>query len=208
MEDWMNDPELSQLPPMTTPASDLKGLAARESAIPSHYALSLSDIKAQRTAQTATTAQTAPTATTAPTAQTATTAPTAPTASPQRAPIIESVELEELTEQGVTLFRRVAELVRRIAERGDSMDHSALESLALRLETLQPKRSTPTRAEQRSRRQRAFDVARELRDEGKTWAQVASALNARGYRGKRGQKWQGASIRQATLRDEGATDED
>lgn len=88
------------------------------------------------------------------------------------------------------------------------MDHSALESLALRLETLQPKRSTPTRAEQRNRRQRAFDVARELRDEGKTWAQVASALNARGYRGKRGQKWQGASIRQATLRDEGATDED
>ena len=196
MEDWMNDPELSQLPPMTTPASDLKGLAARESAIPSHYALSLSDIKAQRTAPTA------------PTATTATTAPTAPTAPPQRAPIIESVELEELTEQGVSLFRRVAELVRRIAERGDSMDHSALESLALRLETLQPKRSTPTRAEQRNRRQRAFDVARELRDEGKTWAQVASALNARGYRGKRGQKWQGASIRQATLRDEGATDED
>jgi hypothetical protein len=199
MEDWMNDPELSQLPPMTTPASDLKGLAARESAIPSHYALSLSDIKAQRTA---------PTAPTAPTAQTATTAPTAPTAPPQRAPIIESVELEELTEQGVALFRRVAELVRRIAERGDSMDHSALESLALRLETLQPKRSAPTRAEQRNRRQRAFDVARELRDEGKTWEQVASALNARGYRGKRGQKWQGASIRQATLRDEGATDED
>ena len=193
MEDWMNDPELSQLPPVTTPASDLKGLAARESAIPSHYALSLSDIKAQRTAQTAPTAPTAPTTTTAP---------------PQRAPIIESVELEELTEQGVSLFRRVAELVRRIAERGDSMDHSALESLALRLETLQPKRSTPTRAEQRNRRQRAFDVARELRDEGKTWAQVASALNARGYRGKRGQKWQGASIRQATLRDEGATDED
>ena len=193
MEDWMNDPELSQLPPVTTPPSDLKGLAARESAIPSHYALSLSDIKAQRTAQTAPTAPTAPTTTTAP---------------PQRAPIIESVELEELTEQGVSLFRRVAELVRRIAERGDSMDHSALESLALRLETLQPKRSTPTRAEQRSRRQRAFDVARELRDEGKTWEQVASALNARGYRGKRGQKWQGASIRQATLRDEGATDED
>ena len=202
MEDWMNDPELSQLPPMTTPASDLKGLAARESAIPSHYALSLSELRAQRTAQTA---PTAPTATTAPTAPTATTAPTAP---PQRAPIIESVELEELTEQGVSLFRRVAELVRRIAERGDSMDHSALESLALRLETLQPKRRTPTRAEQRNRRQRAFDVARELRDEGKTWEQVASALNARGYRGKRGQKWQGASIRQATLRDEGATDED
>lgn len=196
MEDWMNDPELSQLPPMTTPASDLKGLAARESAIPSHYALSLSELRAQRTAPTA------PTATTAPTA------PTAQTAPPQRAPIIESVELEELTEQGVALFRRVAELVRRIAERGDSMDHSALESLALRLETLQPKRSTPTRAEQRNRRQRAFDVARELRDEGKTWEQVASALNARGYRGKRGQKWQGASIRQATLRDEGATDED
>ena len=190
MEDWMNDPELSQLPPMTTPASDLKGLAARESVIPSHYALSLSELRAQRTA---------------PTAPTATTAQTAP---PQRAPIIESVELEELTEQGVSLFRRVAELVRRIAERGDSMDHSALESLALRLETLQPKRSTPTRAEQRNRRQRAFDVARELRDEGKTWEQVASALNARGYRGKRGQKWQGASIRQATLRDEGATDED
>lgn len=193
MEDWMNDPELSQLPPMTTPASDLKGLAARESVIPSHYALSLSELRAQRTAPTA------------PTAPTATTAQTAP---PQRAPIIESVELEELTEQGVSLFRRVAELVRRIAERGDSMDHSALESLALRLETLQPKRSTPTRAEQRNRRQRAFDVARELRDEGKTWEQVASALNARGYRGKRGQKWQGASIRQATLRDEGATDED
>ena len=205
MEDWMNDPELSQLPPMTTPASDLKGLAARESAIPSHYALSLSDLRAQRTAPTAPTASTAPTATTAPTAPTA---PTAQTAPPQRAPIIESVELEELTEQGVALFRRVAELVRRIAERGDSMDHSALESLALRLETLQPKRSTPTRAEQRNRRQRAFDVARELRDEGKTWEQVASALNARGYRGKRGQKWQGASIRQATLRDEGATDED
>ena len=193
MEDWMNDPELSQLPPMTTPASDLKGLAARESVIHSHYALSLSELRAQRTAPTA------------PTAPTATTAQTAP---PQRAPIIESVELEELTEQGVSLFRRVAELVRRIAERGDSMDHSALESLALRLETLQPKRSTPTRAEQRNRRQRAFDVARELRDEGKTWEQVASALNARGYRGKRGQKWQGASIRQATLRDEGATDED
>jgi hypothetical protein len=197
MEDWMNDPELSQLPPMTTPASDLKGLAARESAIPSHYALSLSELRAQRTA---------PTATTAPTAPTAPTATTAPTAPPQRAPIIESVELEELTEQGVALFRRVAELVRRIAERGDSMDHSALESLALRLETLQPKRSAPTRAEQRNRRQRAFDVARELRDEGKTWEQVASALNARGYRGKRGQKWQGQAIRQATLRDEASAE--
>lgn len=185
MEDWMNDPELSQLPPMTTPTSDLKGLAARESTIPSHYALSLSELRAQRTATTAT---------------------TAPTAHPQRAPIIESVELEELTEQGVSLFRRVAELVRRIAESGDSMDHSALESLALRLETLQPKRSAPTRAEQRNRRQRAFDVARELREEGKTWEQVASALNARGYRGKRGQKWQGQAIRQATLRDEASAE--
>jgi len=184
MHDWMNDPELSQLPPMTTPTSDLKGLAQRESAIPSHYAMSLSELRAQRTAPTA------PTASTAQPSQ------------PKRAPIIESVELEDLTEQGVALFRRVAELVRRIAESGDSMDHSALEGLALRLETLQPKRSAPTRAVQTSRRQRAFEVARELRNEGKTWEQVASALNARGYRGKRGQKWQGQAIRQATLRDE------
>lgn len=196
MHDWMNDPELSQLPPMTTPTSDLKGLAQRESAIPSHYAMSLSELRAQRTAPPAPPAPTAPTAPTAQPSQ-----PSQPS-QPKRAPIIESVELEDLTEQGVALFRRVAELVRRIAESGDSMDHSALEGLALRLETLQPKRSAPTRAVQTSRRQRAFEVARELRNEGKTWEQVASALNARGYRGKRGQKWQGQAIRQATLRDE------
>lgn len=195
MHDWMNDPELSQLPPMTTPTSDLKGLAQRESAIPSHYAMSLSDLRAQRTAPTAPTTQ-----------------PSQPRqpSQPQRAPLIEPHEIAELTEQGALIFQQVAKLVRRVAESGDSVDHSALEGLALRLETLQPK-SAPTRAEQRNKRAKALELARSLRAEGKMWEEVASTLNAKGLRGKRGQKWRGASIRQATLRDEAdkaASDED
>jgi hypothetical protein len=57
--DWMNDPELDQLP--TSPKQNLDGLkqlAARESsandlpapAVPSHYAMSMAELKAQRAA--------------------------------------------------------------------------------------------------------------------------------------------------------------
>lgn len=178
MQDWMNDPELAQI---SEQKSDWSGLAQREApqAIPAHFATSLSELRAQQEAQRA-----------------QITAPSKPQRETPTAPIIEPHEIEGLTEQGVALFGRASELLRRIAETGNSVDHSALESLARRLETLRVAPDTT------SERQRMLDVARQLREDGLQWKEAADVLNERGYRGHRGQEWQGASLRRAVLRDE------
>lgn len=150
----------------------LEGLAAREMAavpIPSHYALSLSELRGEQGVRGADTSH-----------------PLSTRPDPPKFPELpELPELPDFPEHPVAAPRGavngwaslrglIASTLREIASSGESWEHARLESLARRVESL---RLTPTSLEPRSSNPMCAHV-RMRRDEGAQWAEIAVELNA------------------------------
>jgi len=180
----MHDPDDLTLPPTVRSRDEgldgLEGLARRESApIPSHYALSLADLRA---------AQPAP-----PQVQPAPVAPVEPVApalAPAPAPVapVEPLTLVDGEWSDVAslfdLLPRISATLRRVAEGGD---RAALESLALRVDSIE--RGDPVLA-----------LIRERRRGRVAYAQIAAELNERAdaeprYATPSGVAWTSARLR-------------
>lgn len=153
------NPEDHMLPPSVSPTRaeelrGLEGLASREAQIPipSHFALSLNELRAQ--------AQ--PTATAHP-------LPTPPDPEPEespREPLVFAVETWADVPTFEALIPRIAEQLERIAESDSPIARSTLLGLARRLSSIEV--GDP-----------ALRLARQRRAEGMRWRAIAEELNAR-----------------------------
>lgn len=185
------NPEDHELPPHLTPTRaeelrGLEGLAQREAQIPAHFALSLSELRAQTQAKPATPTPTesvqvvqAPSVTAEPQAE--------PTPS-ELEPLVYPVETWADVPTFEALIPRIAEQLERIAESDSPIHRSALLGLARRLSAVEV--GDP-----------ALRLARQRRLEGKRWRAIAEELNERIERGEtrftrpNGQTWSENNLR-------------
>lgn len=163
------NPEDYQPPPTLSPerAEELRalhGFASREAPIPSHFAVSLSELRAQAQAPQP---QAEPTVT----AHTATViADSAPEGSTCE-PLVYPVETWADVPTFEALIPRIAEQLERIAESDSPVHRSALLGLARRLSSIEV--GDP-----------ALRLARQRRLEGKRWRAIAEELNERIEKGE------------------------
>lgn len=200
--DWMNDPELDQLP--TTPRTDndaLKQLAAREAtandlpkpAVPSHYATSMADLKAQR-AQVTKNPAPPPPVQPAPT-------PVQPAPAPATVTNQALIELGTLvgiaqsSEHPEVMLLECARVLERIGEElGAAPAFSYIAGIL---------RETHERATERANPHNRFgavEYAIQLRQKKHTWDDVVRLVNEAGYRNQRGDLWKFHALRRSTER--------
>jgi hypothetical protein len=167
------NPEDYQPPPSLSPerAEELRalhGFAGREASIPSHFAVSLSELRAQTQAQ--------PSKPSEPQAEpvTAHTATVIADSAPDRStcePLVYPVETWADVPTFEALIPRIAEQLERIAESDSPIHRSALLGLARRLSSIEV--GDP-----------ALRLARQRRLEGKRWRAIAEELNERIEKGE------------------------
>ena len=162
------NPEDYQPPPSLSPerAEELRalhGFAGRESPIPSHFAVSLSELRAQAQAKP----QAEPTVTTHTATVIADSAPDQSTCEPLVYPVETWADVPTFE----ALIPRIAEQLERIAESDSPIHRSALLGLARRLSSIEV--GDP-----------ALRLARQRRLEGVRWRAIAEELNERIEKGE------------------------
>lgn len=206
-QDWMNDPELDQLPTTTMQQradrlDGLKALAEREQpqappSVPSHYATSLSDLR-RRTKSAVLPTPPVPVPNPAPNPATPTSAAPNP-AVPTPAVRLASLELKNVVdmdrkalERGKLLPECADALIILGAELGieDTMEHIA----EVLREAYRQRLPNP------NDRYSALERALELRETRLSWEKVVSQLNAEGYRNQQGEPWKMHALRRACER--------
>jgi hypothetical protein len=160
------NPEDYTLPPSVSPTRaeelrGLEGLAQREAQIPSHFALSLNELRAQAQAQPA------QSVTANKVTASADPEPHQPTCEPLVYPVDTWVDVATFD----ALIPRIAEQLERIAESDSPVHRSALLGLARRLSAIEI--GDP-----------ALRLARQRRLEGVRWRAIAEELNERIEKGE------------------------
>jgi hypothetical protein len=200
--DWMNDPELDQLP--TSPKQNLDGLkqlAARESsandlpapAVPSHYAMSMAELKAQRAATLPTSHPVQP----------APAKPAKPAPAPAPATITSTALIELSTLVGIAqssespeaLLPECARLLERLGE-----ELGAVSAFGYVAGILRDSHERATEKASPHDRFGAVELAIELRQKRHTWDEVVRMVNEAGYRNQRGGLWKFHALRRSTER--------
>lgn len=219
--DWMNDPELDQLPTAhrTEQLENLKLLAEREQPqtpptqtpppqVPSHYVTSLTDLRKPRNAVLPTPPIPVPNPPPKPKSEasvpTATPVTLIPTPPPNGAGVSPSVRLASLE------LKNVVDMDRRSKERGKLLPECADALMILGAElgiesTMEHLAEVLRSAYQQSRpnpndRYSALERAFELRATKLSWEKVVHTLNAEGYRNQQGELWKMHALRRACER--------
>jgi len=218
--DWMNDPELDQLPTAqrTEQIENLKLLAEREQPqtpptqtppqVPSHYVTSLTDLRRPRNAVLPTPPIPVPNPPPKPKSEasvpTATPVTLIPTPPPNGAGVSPSVRLASLE------LKNVVDMDRRSKERGKLLPECADALMILGAElgiesTMEHLAEVLRSAYQQSRpnpndRYSALERAFELRATKLSWEKVVHTLNAEGYRNQQGELWKMHALRRACER--------
>lgn len=202
--DWMNDPELSQLPATDLSAraeqlEQLKQLAEREHnaaepQLPPHYALSMSELKAARAKQAAASAQA-----TQVTATQVTASPTTAKQEPEKQKSAfagtQSAAIAQLASSIETLPTAITMLEELGAELGIT---AATVAIAEVLRTYHTLVSSPAHPNDRFG---MFDFATQLRKDRVRWEKVTEQVNEAGYRNRNGGLWSMPSLRRALDRE-------
>jgi hypothetical protein len=166
------NPEDYQPPPALSPerAEELRalhGFASREASIPSHFAMSLSELRAQAKPSEPQAKPSEPTVT----ANTATVITDSEPDQSTYEPLVYPVETWADIPTFEALIPRIAEQLERIAESDSPVHRSALLGLARRLSAIEV--GDP-----------ALRLARQRRLEGKRWRAIAEELNERIEKGE------------------------
>lgn len=220
-QDWMNDPELDQLPTAqrTEQLENLKLLAEREQPqalppqVPSHYVTSLTDLRKPRNAVLPTPPVLVPNPPPKPKSEAPTATPIQaneapvtliPTPPPNSAGVSPSVRLASLE------LKNVVDMDRRSKERGKLLPECADALMILGAElgiesTMEHLAEVLRSAYQQSRpnpndRYSALERAFELRATRLSWEKVVAQLNAEGYRNQQGEMWKMHALRRACER--------
>jgi len=203
----MNDPELDQLPTTdmsarTEQLEQLKQLAEREHnaaepQLPSHYALSMAELKAQRAKQAAATQ--AATATQAAQATLATANQATENQEPEKQKITFAgtrlQELAQLFAQPDTLPTAATMLEELGAELGITVVTAAVAKV---LRAHHEQASAPVDPYDRFA---MFEYATQLRKGRMRWDKILEQVNEAGYRNRKGGLWNDASLRRALDRE-------
>ena len=187
------NPEDYQPPPSLSPerAEELRalhGFAGREASIPSHFAVSLSELRAQAKPAQAKPAQAQSESVQVVQAPSVTAEPQATPTPSESEPLVYPVETWADVPTFEALIPRIAEQLERIAESDAPIHRSALLGLARRLSAVEV--GDP-----------ALRLARQRRLEGVRWRAIAEELNERIERGEsrftrpNGQTWSENNLR-------------
>ena len=212
--DWMNDPELSQLPATDLSAraeqlEQLKQLAEREHnaaepQLPPHYALSMSELKAARAKQAAASAQaTQVTATqvtaTQVTATQVTASPTTAKQEPEKQKSAFAGTQSEAIAQLASSIETLPTAITMLEELGAELGiTAATTAIAEVLRTYHTLVSSPAHPNDRFG---MFDFATQLRKDRVRWEKVTEQVNEAGYRNRNGGLWSMPSLRRALDRE-------
>lgn len=201
--DWMNEPELSQLPATTDQErlENLKLLAQRETMaaaaqtpdrieVPQHYATSLSALRAARNNLPSVTVQ-APPAQSAPPASPAQSASSAPSVSPELTSAVQRLKAavsslsptEDLSDEALEAF----------ASLGEALDVSEVFARIVSC-------STSERGTAPDDRFGAITLAMDLREQGVCWREITERVNDLGYRNHNGEPWKLWALRRSSIR--------
>jgi hypothetical protein len=198
-EDWMNDPELDQLPTHTARLEGLKQLAEREQAreqaqkpIPSHYALSMAEMRAP--AVPAVPVPAVPVPENAKTDSAGSALPAlAPTTLTNDA-LITLAQIGTLAKHIDTLPLCADALVTLGKQLGAEVAFTALSDI------LREHHAEKTAPADPNDRHGAVRLAIELREQKKRWSDITRTVNAKGYRNQAGSDWQVHALRRAVER--------
>ncbi len=202
--DWMNDPELSQLPATDLSAraeqlEQLKQLAEREHnaaepQLPPHYALSMSELKAARAKQAAASAQA-----TQVTATQVTASPTTAKQEPEKQKSAFAGTQSEAIAQLASSIETLPTAITMLEELGAELGiTAATTAIAEVLRTYHTLVSSPAHPNDRFG---MFDFATQLRKDRVRWEKVTEQVNEAGYRNRNGGLWSMPSLRRALDRE-------
>lgn len=203
--DWMNDPELDQLPTAdlrvrAEQLEQLKQLAEREHnaaepQLPSHYALSMAELKAARAKQAAANQVATANQVTAPAQATKATANQEPEkqkntfAGTQSAAIAQLASSIETLPTAITMFEELG------AELGITAATAAIAEVLRAHHALVSSPADP------NDRFGMFEFATQLRKEHVRWEEITERVNEAGYRNRDGGLWKMLSLRRALDRE-------
>jgi len=203
--DWMNDPELDQLPTAdlrvrAEQLEQLKQLAEREHnaaepQLPSHYALSMAELKAARAKQAAANQVATANQVTAPAQATKATANQEPEkrknafAGTQSEAIAQLASSIETLPTAITMFEELG------AELGITAATTAIAEVLRAHHALVSSPADP------NDRFGMFEFATQLRKERVRWEEITERVNEAGYRNRDGGLWKMLSLRRALDRE-------